>query len=75
MAWVCDVLLSEHSVRAYGRDLAHFAQHMHTLGVDPLSVLRGAYRQFAEKGLIEWETTENISSGKANSFSGSGGAK
>ena len=93
VAWVCDVLLSEHSVRAYGRDLAHFAQHMRELGVDALSVtadhvklykaallkagitpatiarrlsvLRGAYRQFAEKGLIEWETTQNISAVKA----------
>ena len=25
VAWVCDVLLSEYSVRAYGRDLAHCA--------------------------------------------------
>ena len=93
MAWVCDVLLSEHSVGAYGRDLAHFAQHMRELGVDPLSVtadhvklykaallkagitpatiarrlsvLRGTYRQFAEKGLIEWETTQDISAVKA----------
>jgi hypothetical protein len=38
VAWVCDVLLSEHSVRAYGRDLAHFARHMRDLGVKPLSV-------------------------------------
>jgi predicted nuclease of restriction endonuclease-like (RecB) superfamily len=37
VAWVCDVLLSEHSVRAYGRDLAH-ARQMRDLGVDPLSV-------------------------------------
>ena len=36
--WVCDVLLSEHSVRGYGRDLAHFAKHMRDLGVDPLHV-------------------------------------
>ncbi len=38
VAWVCDVLLSEHSVKAYGRDLAHFVQHMRELGVEPLSV-------------------------------------
>ena len=38
VAWVCDVLLSEHSLKAYGRDLAHFVGHMRTLGVDPLAV-------------------------------------
>jgi site-specific recombinase XerD len=36
--WVCDVLLSEHSLKAYGRDLAHFARHMKQLGVEPLDV-------------------------------------
>ncbi len=34
--WVCDVLLSEHSLKAYGRDLAHFVRHMKQLGVEPL---------------------------------------
>ncbi len=87
------MLLSEHSVKAYGRDLAHFLQHMQELGVEPLSVtadhlklykaallkagitsatiarrlsvLRGAYRQFAEKGLIDWETAQDIVAVKA----------
>jgi site-specific recombinase XerD len=91
--WVCDVLLSEHSVKGYGRDLAHFAGHMRQLGVDPLrvtadhvklykgallkagvrpatiarrlSVLRGTYRQFAAKGLIDWETAQDIAAVKA----------
>src|SRR5262245_65857371 len=36
--WVCDVLLSAHSVRAYGRDLADFLRHMQDLGLDPLDV-------------------------------------
>jgi len=82
------------SSKAYGRDLAHFVQHMRKLGVvDPLSVnadhiklykaallkagitsatiarrlsvLRGAYRQFAEKGLVDWETTQDIAAVKA----------
>jgi len=39
--WVCDVLRSEHSVKGYGRDLAHFARHMKKLGVEPLSVTAG----------------------------------
>lgn len=86
--WVCDTLLSEHSVVGYGRDLAHFVRHLGALGVEPLSVtadhvrvykaalhqagmrpttiarrlsvLRGAYRQFAIKGLIPWEVAQDI---------------
>jgi hypothetical protein len=82
--WVCDVLSSEHSVKAYGRDLVDFVRHLQARGVGPLevtddhvklykralleaglqattvarrlSVLRGAYRQLAAKGLIAWET-------------------
>ena len=91
--WVCDVLLSEHSLRAYGRDLAHFAHHMEKLGIATfdvsadhvklykaallksgvrpatvarkLSVIRGAYRQFAEKGLLKWDVAQGISAVKA----------
>lgn len=91
--WVCDVLLSEHSVKGYGRDLAHFLRHMHGHGVEPLcvtadhvrmykaaliksgmrpttaarrlSVLRGVYRQFAVKGLIPWERSQDIAAVKA----------
>jgi site-specific recombinase XerD len=86
--WVCDALVSEHSVKGYGRDLAHFLLHMKKLGVEPLSVtadhvkvykaalhkagmrpttiarrmsvLRGAYNQFAIKGLVRWETAQDI---------------
>ena len=91
--WVCDVLQSEQSIKAYGRDLASFVSHMREHGVDPLcvtadhvkvykrallqsgrtpatiaralSVLRGAYRQFAEKKLIDWETVQAIAAVKA----------
>jgi site-specific recombinase XerD len=86
--WMCDVLLSEHSLKAYGRDLVDFARHMEAQGIDPLlvtadhvklykralleaglqrttvarrlSVLRGAYRQLAAKGLVSWETAQAI---------------
>jgi site-specific recombinase XerD len=86
--WMCDVLLSEHSLKAYGRDLVDFARHMGAQGVDPLkvtadhvklykralleaglrrttvarrlSVLRGAYRQLAAKGLVPWEEAQAI---------------
>ena len=36
--WICDVLLSNHSVKAYGRDLLDFVRHMELQGVDPLQV-------------------------------------
>src|SRR3954451_15788501 len=82
--WICDALLSNHSVKAYGRDLLDFLRHKQAQGVDPLhvtadhvklykralleaglksatvarrlSVLRGAYKQLAAKGLVAWET-------------------
>ena len=36
--WICDVLLSNHSVKAYGRDLMDFVRHMQAQGVNPLHV-------------------------------------
>jgi integrase/recombinase XerD len=36
--WICDALLSNHSVKAYGRDLMHFLRHMHAEGIEPLHV-------------------------------------
>ena len=91
--WICDVLLSNHSVKAYGRDLMDFVRHMEIQGVDPLkvtadhvkcykralleagmksatvarrlSVLRGTYHQLAAKGLIAWETAQDIGAVKA----------
>jgi site-specific recombinase XerD len=91
--WICDVLQSNHSVKAYGRDLTDFLQHMRARGLAPLdvtadhvklykralleagmttatvarrlSVLRGAYEQFAAKGLISWETARGIAAVKA----------
>ena len=91
--WICDALLSNHSVKAYGRDLMDFVRHMQAQGVDPLhvtadhvkmykrapleaglksatvarrlSVLRGTYKQLAAKGLVSWETAQNIAAVKA----------
>src|SRR6516162_9838034 len=91
--WICDALLSNHSVKAYGRDLMDFLRHMQAQGVDPLhvtaahvkmykralleagrtsatvarrlSVLRGTYHQLAAKGLISWETAQDIGAVKA----------
>src|SRR4051794_30473327 len=36
--WMCDVLLSKNSLKAYGRDLVDFVRHMATLGLSPLQV-------------------------------------
>jgi site-specific recombinase XerD len=91
--WICDALLSNHSVKAYGRDFLDFVRHMQAQGVAPLevtadhvklykralleagrtsatvarrlSVLRGAYQQLAAKGLISWETAQDIAAVKA----------
>lgn len=91
--WICDALLSNHSVKAYGRDLMDFLRHMQARGVGPLevnadhvklykralleagrtsatvarrlSVLRGTYHQLAAKGLVSWETAQDIAAVKA----------
>src|SRR6478672_1529649 len=91
--WICDALLSNHSVKAYGRDLLDFLRHMQVQGVSPLgvtadhvklykralleagrtsatvarrlSVLRGTYHQLAAKGLVSWETAQDIAAVKA----------
>src|SRR3954471_1552021 len=91
--WICDALLSNHSVKAYGRDLMDFLRHMQAQGVSPLqvtadhvklykralleagrtsatvarrlSVLRGTYHQLAAKGLVSWETAQDIAAVKA----------
>src|SRR3954451_23321496 len=91
--WICDALLSNHSVKAYGRDLMDFLRHMQAQGVAPLhvtpdhvkfykralleagrtsatvarrlSVLRGTYHQLAAKGLVSWETAQDIAAVKA----------
>lgn len=92
--WICDVLQSNHSVKAYGRDLTDFLRRMQAQGITALevtadhvklykralaeagmatatvarrlSVIRGAYQQFAAKGLISWETAQNIAAIKAS---------
>src|SRR3954449_1435308 len=91
--WICDALLSNHSVKAYGRDLMDFLRHMQAQGVTPLevtadhvkfykralveagrtsatvarrlSVIRGTYKQLAAKGLVSWETAQDIAAVKA----------
>jgi integrase/recombinase XerD len=92
--WICDALQSDHSIKAYGRDLTDFLRRMQAQGITAfevtadhvkfykrallevgmtaatvarrLSVLRGAYRQFAAKGLISWETAQDIAAVKVS---------
>jgi integrase/recombinase XerD len=92
--WICGALHSNHSVKAYGRDLTDFFRHMQAQGIAPLSVtadhvrlymralreagrswatiarrlsvLRGAYEQFAIKGLLSWETAQDIAAVRPN---------
>ena len=91
--WICDALLSNHSVKAYGRDLMDFLRHMQAQGVDPLDVTAdhvklykralleaglnpprsqdgsrssaAPTKQLAAKGLIAWETAQDIGAVKA----------
>ncbi len=91
--WICDALPSNHSVKAYHRDLTEFFRQIQAQGVAPLivtadhvkfykralheagmttatiarrlSVLRGAYQQLAAKGLISWESAQDIAAVKA----------
>ena len=91
--WICDVLLSDRSIEAYGTDLVQFATFLEKNGASlqqatvdhvrlykasmlrsgartgtvarKLSVLRGTYRAFAEKGLISWPTANAVSAIKS----------
>jgi hypothetical protein len=49
--WICDALLSNHSVKAYGRDLADFVRHMQAQGVDPLHVTADHVKLYKRAGL------------------------
>src|SRR5215468_12109496 len=50
--WICDALLSNHSVKAYGRDLMDFVRHMQAQGVDPLHVTADHVRLY-KRALLE----------------------
>ena len=91
--WICDVLMSEKSMEAYGTDLAQFALYARQHGVElyqvtadevkvykawllksamrpatvarKLSVIRGAYLQFADKGFVSWPVAQAIAAVKA----------
>src|SRR5438045_1974468 len=50
--WICDALLSNHSVKAYGRDLMDFVRHMQAQGVDPQHVTAD-HVKFYKRALLE----------------------
>ena len=50
--WICDALLSNHSVKAYGRDLMDFLRHMEAQGVTPLEVTADHVKLY-KRALIE----------------------
>jgi len=50
--WICDALLSNHSIKAYGRDLVHFVRQMQAQGIDPLKVT-GDHVKLYKRALLE----------------------
>jgi len=50
--WICDALLSNHSVKAYGRDLMDFLRHMQSDGVAPLEVTANHVKLY-KRALLE----------------------
>jgi hypothetical protein len=50
--WICDVLLSNHSIKAYGRDLVHFVRQMQAQGIDALQVT-GDHVKLYKRALLE----------------------
>jgi site-specific recombinase XerD len=50
--WICDALLSNHSVKAYGRDLIDFLRHMQAQGVTPLEVTADHVKLY-KRALVE----------------------
>ena len=50
--WICDALLSNHSVKAYGRDFLDFVRHMQAQGVAPLEVTADPIKLY-KRGLLE----------------------
>jgi site-specific recombinase XerD len=54
--WICDALLSNHSVKAYGQDFMHFVRHMQAHGVTPLAV-SAAHVKLYKRALLEAKLT------------------
>jgi hypothetical protein len=63
--WVCDALQSNHSVKAYHRDLTDFFRHMQAQGVTPLEVtadhVKLYKRALAEAGMTSATVARRLS--------------
>ena len=64
--WICDALLSNHSVKAYGRDLMDFLRHMQAHGVDPLEVTADHVKLY-KRALLEADGPRRPSQGGSRS--------
>ncbi len=54
--WICDALLSNHSVKAYGRDFIDFVRHMDAQGVTALNVTADHVKLY-KRALLEAKRT------------------
>src|SRR6516164_2754119 len=61
LPWVCDRLPSEHSRKAYARDLAAFVRHMEARGVNPLQVTGDDLRVYKAALLSSGQTSATVS--------------
>jgi hypothetical protein len=48
--WICDALLSNHSVKAYGRDFMDFVRHMQAQRITPLEVTADQVKMYGSSG-------------------------
>jgi hypothetical protein len=64
--WICDALLSNNSVKAYGRDLMDFLRHMQAQGVSPLDVTAD-HVKFYKRALLEAGRSRRRSHGASRS--------
>ena len=58
--WICDALLSNDSVKAYGRDLMDFLRHMQAQGIAPLEVTADHVRLYKRARLEAGRTSATV---------------
>ncbi len=65
--WICDALLSNHSVKAYGRDFLDFVRHMQAQGVAPLAVTADHVKLYKRALLEAGMATATVPGGSRSS--------
>jgi integrase/recombinase XerD len=58
--WICDALLSNHSVKAYGRDFMDFVRRMQAQGVTPLEVTADHVKLYKRALLEDGKTSATV---------------